>query len=278
MSFGWLHWCFLLRVILLIFGDGGVCIVVWASIILYCIYIYILDYPKVSRASTVSSSASTYRDSSMSESTLRNSSASYVTIHESQGQSIPQLADGSVPFMNGNAGNGEVKFSAGELSEVNKSFFSYKNVPPFIALLYQWLKSSKTLKWNTALYHNTHILYHGYPHILYHDTTQVLYHSTMICITYRWSLCVGHLFGFPVQVKAQQWYIIYLMHDTFVRLFLFLQLMNPGSRASQAIEEGLYDRPKSLWSSTTEDTEIEPLDTMAGGIKGYVGYITCHHS
>ena len=46
--------------------------------------------------------------------------------------------------------------------------------------------------------------------------------------------------------------------------------MNPASRASQAIEEGLYDRPKSLWSSATEDIEIEPLDTMAGGIKGYV--------
>ena len=46
--------------------------------------------------------------------------------------------------------------------------------------------------------------------------------------------------------------------------------MNPASRASQAIEEGLYDRPKSLWSSATEDVEIEPLDTMAGGIKGYV--------
>ena len=46
--------------------------------------------------------------------------------------------------------------------------------------------------------------------------------------------------------------------------------MDPASRASQAIEEGLYDRPKSLWSSATEDIEIEPLDTMAGGIKGYV--------
>ena len=45
--------------------------------------------------------------------------------------------------------------------------------------------------------------------------------------------------------------------------------MNPSARASQAIEEGLYDRPKSLWSSTTEDLEIEPLDTMAGGIRGY---------
>ena len=68
----------------------------------------------------MSSSASTYRDSSLSESTLRNSSASYVTIHESQGQSIPQLTDGA-SFMNGNAGNGEVKFSAGELSEVSYS-------------------------------------------------------------------------------------------------------------------------------------------------------------
>ena len=65
----------------------------------------------------MSSSASTYRDSTLSESTLRNSSASYVTIHESQGQSIPQFTDGTA-FMNGNAGNGEVKFSAGELSEV----------------------------------------------------------------------------------------------------------------------------------------------------------------
>ena len=54
-----------------------------------------------------------------------------------------------------------------------------------------------------------------------------------------------------------------------MKLF-FSQLMNPASRASQAIEEGLYDRPKSLWSSATEDIEIEPLDTMAGGIKGYV--------
>lgn len=53
-------------------------------------------------------------------------------------------------------------------------------------------------------------------------------------------------------------------------MFFFSQLMNPASRASQAIEEGLYDRPKSLWSSATEDIEIEPLDTMAGGIKGYV--------
>lgn len=81
-------------------------------------YISFLDYPKVSRGSTVSSSASTYRDSSMSESTLRDSHASYVTIHESQGQSIPQMIDGGASFMNGNAGNGEVKFSAGELSEV----------------------------------------------------------------------------------------------------------------------------------------------------------------
>ena len=72
----------------------------------------------MSRASTVYSSASTYRDSSMSESTLRNSHASYVTIHESQGQSIPPMMNGGASFLNGNAGNGEVKFSAGELSEV----------------------------------------------------------------------------------------------------------------------------------------------------------------
>lgn len=50
--------------------------------------------------------------------------------------------------------------------------------------------------------------------------------------------------------------------------------MNPASRASQAIEEGLYDRPKSLWSSTTEELEIEPLDTMAGGIKGYTSLLS----
>ena len=67
----------------------------------------------------VSSSASTYRDSSMSESTLRDSSASYVTIHESHGQSIPQIPDFGTSYMNGNAGNGEVKFSPGELSEVS---------------------------------------------------------------------------------------------------------------------------------------------------------------
>lgn len=53
--------------------------------------------------------------------------------------------------------------------------------------------------------------------------------------------------------------------------------MDPASRASQAIEEGLYARPKSLWSSTTEEMEIEPLDTMSGGIKGYV-YSTCCYS
>ena len=64
------------------------------------------------------SSASTYRDSSMSESTLRDSHASYVTIHESQGQSIPHMMNGGAAFLNGNVGNGEVKFSAGELSEV----------------------------------------------------------------------------------------------------------------------------------------------------------------
>ena len=92
----------------------GIFNVVWV-----CMKInFFLDYPNVSRASMVSSSASTYRDSSMSESTLRDSHASYVTIHESQGQSIPQMMDGGVSFMNGNAGNGEVKFSAGELSEV----------------------------------------------------------------------------------------------------------------------------------------------------------------
>jgi len=96
----------------------------WRSIV--CIYlarfwlwrcVCFLDYPKVSRASTVYSSVSTYRDSSVSESTLRDSSASYVTINESQGQSIPNLADG-FSYMNGNAKNGEVKYSAGELSEV----------------------------------------------------------------------------------------------------------------------------------------------------------------
>lgn len=56
----------------------------------------------------------------MSESTLRDSQASYVTIHESQGQSIPQLSDNVTSYMNGNVGNGPVKFSAGELSEVRQ--------------------------------------------------------------------------------------------------------------------------------------------------------------
>ena len=60
---------------------------------------------------------------------------------------------------------------------------------------------------------------------------------------------------------------------TFKTFFVSTQLMNPASRASQAIEEGLYDRPKSLWSSTAEEIQIEPLDTMAGGIKGYVNKI-----
>jgi len=63
----------------------------------------------------VSSSASTYRDSSMSESTLRDSHASYVTINAEEGQSIPPMLNGGQPY---NHVNGEVKFSAGELSEV----------------------------------------------------------------------------------------------------------------------------------------------------------------
>lgn len=82
----------------------------------------------MTRTSTVFSSASTYRDSSMSQSTLRDSNASYVTIHESQGQSIPNLSDSGIAFMNGNVGNGEVKFSAGELSEVRYAKYSYNVV------------------------------------------------------------------------------------------------------------------------------------------------------
>jgi len=64
----------------------------------------------------VSSSASTYRDSSMSDSTLRNSHASYVTINAEEGQSIPPMLNGGLPYSHTNGG--EVKFSAGELSEV----------------------------------------------------------------------------------------------------------------------------------------------------------------
>ena len=63
----------------------------------------------------VSSSASTYRDSSMSDSTLRDSHVSYVTINAEEGQSIPPMLNGGLPY---NYANGEVKFSAGELSEV----------------------------------------------------------------------------------------------------------------------------------------------------------------
>ena len=71
----------------------------------------------------VSSSASTYRDSSMSDSTLRDSHASYVTINAEEGQSIPPVLNGGLLY---NHANGEVKFSAGELSEVQILCFNIK--------------------------------------------------------------------------------------------------------------------------------------------------------